>query len=77
MFYIVPLEVKSDSLSIFRRQFEYISIYMNLNNVQVLIKIIFCERQEPETQDCSENTQNDRSSVSSLGIFWKANKGKV
>lgn len=69
MYFTVPLELKSDSLSIFSRQFEYISIYMNLNYVQIQIKIVFCEHQEPESQDGRENTQNDRSSVSSLGVI--------
>lgn len=44
-------------LSILRRQFEYISIYINLNNVQFLIKIVFCEFQEAESQDRTENRQ--------------------
>lgn len=42
---------------------------MNLNYVQIQIKIVFCEHQEPESQDGRENTQNDRSSVSSLGVI--------
>lgn len=77
MYFIATPEVKSDGLSSFRRHFEYISIYMNLNNLQVLSNPLNCllwtvwNLRVRNIQRIHRMTE-----VLLLGVIWKLMKWK-